>query len=197
MWESSWTRGRIRVPCTGRWTVNHCTTREALEDMWILSSSVSVLCSLSSAGCLCPKRQLVSCEHPRYVLCSLERAARPRPCLKPVASPVPRGCCPDPSPRLPLHTPFPLPGRHFLPRLPPVLPAHVQPWNSLSCDAFPQPWPPRGKAASSLQSLHPPRPHLCFGCCSPQACLLHPPGASIREAGGLKEKFRRPAGGLL
>ena len=26
---SSWTRDRTRVPCTGRWILNHCTTREA------------------------------------------------------------------------------------------------------------------------------------------------------------------------
>lgn len=50
--------------------------------MWILSSRMSVLCSLSSAGCLCPKWQLVSCEHPRYILCSVERATRPTPLLK-------------------------------------------------------------------------------------------------------------------
>ena len=28
---SSWTRDRTRVPCIGRWTLNHCTTREALQ----------------------------------------------------------------------------------------------------------------------------------------------------------------------
>ena len=26
--ESSWTRDQTHVPCTGRWTVIHCTTRE-------------------------------------------------------------------------------------------------------------------------------------------------------------------------
>ena len=26
---SSWTGARTRVPCIGRWTLNHCTTREA------------------------------------------------------------------------------------------------------------------------------------------------------------------------
>ena len=28
--ESSWTRGQIRVPCVGRWILNHWTTREVL-----------------------------------------------------------------------------------------------------------------------------------------------------------------------
>ena len=28
--ESSWTRAQTRVPCIGRWILNHCTTREAL-----------------------------------------------------------------------------------------------------------------------------------------------------------------------
>ena len=27
---SSWTRARIRVPCIGRWILNHCTTGEVL-----------------------------------------------------------------------------------------------------------------------------------------------------------------------
>ena len=30
MWESSQTRARTRVPCIGRWILNHCATREAL-----------------------------------------------------------------------------------------------------------------------------------------------------------------------
>ena len=30
MWESSQTRARTRVPCTGRQILNHCATREAL-----------------------------------------------------------------------------------------------------------------------------------------------------------------------
>lgn len=114
------------------WTLNHCTAREALGDTWLLSPSISLLCSLSSAGRLCPQWQLLSREHPRYILCTVERATRPGRCLKPTASPVPGGCRADPAPRLPLHTPFPLPGRRFLPRLPLVLPAHVQPSNSLS-----------------------------------------------------------------
>ena len=29
---SSWTRARIRVPCIGRQILNHCATREALEN---------------------------------------------------------------------------------------------------------------------------------------------------------------------
>ena len=30
MWDLSRTRAQTRVPCIGRWTPNHCTTREAL-----------------------------------------------------------------------------------------------------------------------------------------------------------------------
>ena len=30
--ESSWTRDRTHVPCIGRWILNHCTTREVLND---------------------------------------------------------------------------------------------------------------------------------------------------------------------
>ena len=28
--ESSWTKGRTRVLCIGRWIIVHCTTREVL-----------------------------------------------------------------------------------------------------------------------------------------------------------------------
>ena len=28
---SSWTRNRTHIPCTGRWILNHCATREALS----------------------------------------------------------------------------------------------------------------------------------------------------------------------
>ena len=31
---SSRTRARTRVPCIGRWTLNHCATREALHDVF-------------------------------------------------------------------------------------------------------------------------------------------------------------------
>ena len=34
MWESSQTRARTRVPCTGRQILNHCATREALYVSW-------------------------------------------------------------------------------------------------------------------------------------------------------------------
>ena len=33
---SSWTRGQTRVPCIGRWILNHCATREAQGIFFIL-----------------------------------------------------------------------------------------------------------------------------------------------------------------
>ena len=43
---SSQTRARTRVPCTGRWTLNHCATREALLE-FIFNMSIEFLTSAS------------------------------------------------------------------------------------------------------------------------------------------------------
>ena len=45
--DSSWTRDRTYVPCNGRWTLNHCTTRKSLGQF--LKPQLSCL-GLSCAG---------------------------------------------------------------------------------------------------------------------------------------------------
>ena len=54
---SSQTRARTRVPCIGRQTLNHCTTREAPKLHFLLNKECAsslhqqILCSRHCAGC--------------------------------------------------------------------------------------------------------------------------------------------------
>ena len=54
---SSWSRDRTRVPCTGRRILNHCATREAQGNVYILTACLCGLrpffplrCSLGPSG---------------------------------------------------------------------------------------------------------------------------------------------------
>lgn len=124
-------QGSNPCPCTGRWALNHCISGKPLKTCGFclpecLFSAPSVRLGVSALNgswspVSTPATSSVAWRGPRAL----------HPCLKPVASPVPRGCCPDLTQAASAHA-LPLPGRRFLPRLPLVLPAHVQPWNSLS-----------------------------------------------------------------
>ena len=47
MWDLPGTRARTRVPCIGRWILNHCTTREAAFQV----SYMKINCSASLGKC--------------------------------------------------------------------------------------------------------------------------------------------------
>ena len=44
---SSWTRARTQVPCTGRWTPNHCATREVPPSLFLIPGEADTEPTLS------------------------------------------------------------------------------------------------------------------------------------------------------
>lgn len=88
-------QGSNPCPCTGRWTLNHCISGKPLKTCGFclpecLFSAPSVQLGVSALnGSWSP----VSTPATSSVAWRGPRAQHP--CLKPVASPVPRGCCPD------------------------------------------------------------------------------------------------------
>ena len=69
MWDSSRTRAQTRVPCIGRWILNHCATREA-QPLLILKSTLFCLCYKIL---ICTQRMLTS---------SLFLRQMPQECIK-------------------------------------------------------------------------------------------------------------------
>ena len=55
---SSQTRARTRVPCIGRQTLNHCTTREAQKFLILMKFSLSIISFMDPVFGVIPKKSL-------------------------------------------------------------------------------------------------------------------------------------------
>ena len=102
----SWTRARTRVPCIGRWILNHCTTREAPclfsyesisnTSIWKINCKVlpkiqkMVICSFLLAHTFCLQMAASPLGGNLFHQGSLSAFQKPRPSWKP-ASLLPAG----------------------------------------------------------------------------------------------------------